>query len=229
MKRSTSGTCRRISSIARWRYGSSSPSRKRSSPCSVQQIGRFSASPSGRARPMSSEFGRLMTSGTGSSASQSSSLSNSFRSTPRRPFEHRDRQIAEQLRIGGERTARERLDDARGIPPPIQKARRVPEQRQALLQVDADPAKQDLIAADVDFVGVRGRIERKEGDLVTARQELDRQRVVPRTAPAVHPRGAGGDREDPHGRLRASRAGRAGRAGGTARVNTSVGSAKSRL
>ncbi len=85
MKESTSGTCRRIRSRARDRYGSTRPARKRSSPCSVQHTGRPSASPSGRARPMSSEFGRLTTSGTGSSASHSRNFANSLRSTPRSP------------------------------------------------------------------------------------------------------------------------------------------------
>ena len=84
-KQSTSCTCRRMSSSARDRYGSTRPVRKRSSPCSVQHTGRCSASRSGLARPMRSEFGRLTTSGTGSSAIHSRNFANSFRSTPRSP------------------------------------------------------------------------------------------------------------------------------------------------
>ena len=139
-----------------------------------------------------------MTSGTGSSASQSSSLSNSLRSTPRCPSSIEI--IRSPSSFGSVEI--ERLANAlmtRGEShQPIQEARRVPEERQALLQVDADAAKQHLIAADVDLVGGRRRVERQQRDLVAARQQLDRQRVVARAAAAVHPRGAGGDREDLH-------------------------------
>ena len=51
----------------------------------VQQIGLPSASRNGRASPISSVLGRLITSGTGSSPIHSSSFSNSRRRTPRSP------------------------------------------------------------------------------------------------------------------------------------------------
>ena len=204
MKRSTSGTWRRIRSSAWLRYGSIRPSRNRSSPCSVQQIGRFSARLSGAARPISSEFGRLMTSGTGSSASHSSSLSNSLRSTPRSPSSIEivrspssfgsveiDR-LANALMIHGESHSRSRN---RG---------RLAEERDVLLQVDADAAEQHLLAADVGLVGIGRRVERQQRHVVAAAQQLDRQRVVARAGAAVHPRGAGGDRQDIHIRSRRS-------------------------
>jgi hypothetical protein len=114
------------------------------------------------------------------------------------PFEHRNHQVAEELRIGRERAARERPDDTRGIPPSVHEARRIPEQREVLLKVNADAAKQHTIPADVGFVGGRRRVERQERHLVATGQELDGQCVIARAAPAVHPRGAGSDREDPH-------------------------------
>ena len=122
----------------------------------MQQTGRFSASRSGAASPISSEFGRLITSGAGSSASHSSSLSNSLRKTPRSPFEHRHRQVAEHLRIGRDRSAREAPITARRVPQPIEETRRLPEERHVLLQVDADAAEQHAVPADVGLVRVVG-------------------------------------------------------------------------
>jgi hypothetical protein len=51
----------------------------------VQQIGQPNVSRSGSAMAMSSEFGRLMTSGFGSLRTHSTSFSNSLCSTPDRP------------------------------------------------------------------------------------------------------------------------------------------------
>ncbi len=198
MNVSTSRTCCRISSIARVRYGSTRPSRKRSSPWSVQHTGRFSALRNGAASAISSEFGRLTTSGTGSSASHSSSLSNSLPQDAAVPLEHRNRQLAEHRRIRRERPRRERVDHPPRVPQPIEKARRAPEKRRVLLQVDADAAEQDALAADVRFVGIRRRVEREQRHLVAAAEQFDRERVVARAAAAVHPRGPGGDREDVH-------------------------------
>ena len=113
-------------------------------------------------------------------------------------FEHRDSHIAEQLRIGGNGPACERADDARRVPDPIEKPRRPAEERHVLLQVDADAAEQHALAADVGLVGIRWCVQRQERDVVAARQKLHRQRVVPRAAAAIHPRGASRDRQNLH-------------------------------
>src|ERR1039457_1034219 len=67
------------------RYGSGSWLRNKSSPCSVQQIGRPTASRMGPARPISSEFGSVTMSGAGSLRSQAASLWISLRCRPSSP------------------------------------------------------------------------------------------------------------------------------------------------
>ncbi len=198
MNRSTSTTCRRINSIALPRYGSMRSSRNRSSPCSVQQIGRFSASRSGRARLMRSEFEMFTRSGTGSSASQARSLSNSLRSTPRSPSSiDTVRSPSSFGSVEIERLANDRITAGeshsrsrnRGV---------LRNSAHVLLQVDADAAKQHAIAADVGFVGIGRRVERQQRDVVAARDQFDRERVVARATAAIHPRGAGGNGQDLH-------------------------------
>ena len=113
-------------------------------------------------------------------------------------FQHRDRQLAEHPRIGRERSAGERVDHPWRVPQPVEETRRLPKDRKVLLEVDADPAKQHALAADVGFVGVGRRIQREQGDLMATRQQLHGQRVVTRATAAIHPRGAGGNRQDAH-------------------------------
>src|SRR5207244_12059719 len=60
------------------------------------------------------------------------------------------------------------------------------------------PAKQDALFADVVLVGIRRGVERQKRDLVPARQQLDRLRVVARARPAVHSRGSSRDRKNIH-------------------------------
>src|SRR5688572_31745158 len=67
-----------------------------------------------------------------------------------------------------------------------------------LLEVHADASEQHIAAAHVGVVGEGWRVDREERDVVRARHQLDRQRVVAQTAAAVHPSGTCGDREDPH-------------------------------
>ena len=114
------------------------------------------------------------------------------------PFEHRDHEIAEQLRIGGQRSAGERVDDGRRIPQSIQEPRRLPEQRQVLLQVDADSTEEHPIAAHVGLVGCRRRVKRNQGHVVTALKQFDGQPVIAGTTPAIHAGGSRGDRENFH-------------------------------
>ena len=52
--------------------------------------------------------------------------------------------------------------------------------------------------ADVRFVRVRGRVERQQRDLMSPREELDRERIVAQAAPAIHPGRSRGDGKDPH-------------------------------
>src|SRR5206468_1165018 len=54
------------------------------------------------------------------------------------------------------------------------------------------------IAADVELVGIRWRIQWHQRDIVATREQLDRQRVIARTAAAVHASGPRCDGENPH-------------------------------
>ena len=147
---------------------------------------------------MSSEFGRLMISGSGSSRIQSTSLSNSLRSTPRSPCS------IEMVRSPSMRASVEiaRLANApitRGESHSRSSRRGCPtKKRHVLLQVHADPAKQHAIATDVRLVRPRRRVYRHQSDVVATRQQLARQCVIAGAAAAVHPRRAGRDLEDPH-------------------------------
>ena len=82
--------------------------------------------------------------------------------------------------------------------------RHPPEQREPLLQVDADAAEQHLGLADVPLVGQRRRVERQQRHVVAAREQLDGQRVVAQAAAAIHPGGAGGDGQNLHRRSQGS-------------------------
>ena len=48
------------------------------------------------------------------------------------------------------------------------------------------------------------RVEREQRDVVTAREQLDRQRVVAEAAAAIHARGAGCNGEDLHDSVQGS-------------------------
>ena len=198
MNRSTCGTCWRISSRARARYGSISPSRNSSSPWSVQQTGRPNASASGRARPISIELVRLTMSGAGSPAVHSSSLSNSFAKDAVGALEHRDREVAEQPRIGRDRPIGERLM-TRGESSSRSRNRGILRKSgELLLEVDADAAKQHLGPAHVRLVGQQRGVEGQQRHVVAARDQLGGQRVVAKAAAAIHPAGPRGDGEDLH-------------------------------
>src|SRR5262245_5627097 len=74
-------------------------------------------------------------------------------------------------------------------------------QRALLLQVYADPAEEHALPADVRLVGARGGIYRDQRDVLSPHQQFRGQRVVAQAAPAIHPGGASGNRQDAHGRL----------------------------
>ena len=98
-----------------------------------------------------------MTSGTGSSRDPLEQLVELLAQHAAVALEHRDRQVAEQLRIGRDATgSANALITARRVPQPIEEARRPAEEREVLLQVDADAAEQHAVAADVRLVGVVG-------------------------------------------------------------------------
>ena len=77
-----------------------------------------------RASAISSEFGRLMTSGSGSSRDPLDQLVELLAQHAAVALEHRERQVAEQLGIGRDGAARERADDARRVQQAIEKPRR---------------------------------------------------------------------------------------------------------
>ena len=52
------------------------------------------------------------------------------------------------------------------------------------------PPKKTLSLTDIWFVGERWRVDRQERDVVTARDQLGRQRVVAQTTAAIHLPGA---------------------------------------
>jgi hypothetical protein len=113
-------------------------------------------------------------------------------------LQHRHRQIAEEPGVGGQRPARERADDGRRVQKAIDESRRTPEERKALLKIDADAAEEHAIAARIRFVRIGRRVERQECHLVAARQQLDGQCVVARAAAAIHAGRACRDRKDLH-------------------------------
>src|SRR5215216_2687825 len=94
--------------------------------------------------------------------------------------------------------ARGELERELRVPQPVEQARRVAEEGRVLFEVDADAAEEDAPAADVRLVRQRRRVERHEHNVVPARQQLRRQRVVAQTTPAVHLRGPGRDVEKAH-------------------------------
>ena len=61
----------------------------------------------------------------------------------------------------------------------------MPEERRVLLEKDADAAKHDVMLADVRLVGPCRRVDRRQHDVVPARHERGRKRVVAQAAPAV--------------------------------------------
>ena len=75
------------------------------------------------------------------------------------------------------------------------------------------PPNSDAIVADVALVGPRRRVDRRQHDVVAAREQLRGQRVVAQAAPAVHLPGAAGERQNPH---------RVPRGDGSTTIGTSV-------
>jgi hypothetical protein len=112
--------------------------------------------------------------------------------------QHRHGQLAEALRIDFDLTLRGHADQPVRVPQPIEQARRMPENRRVLLQVDADAVEEHVARADVPLVGPGRRVDRREDYVVAAREELRGKRIVAQAAAAVHAAGAAGERQDPH-------------------------------
>src|SRR4030095_11084375 len=102
------------------------------------------------------------------------------------PPQHRHRQLAKAFGVDLDLALRCHPDDPFGIPAPIEQAWRVPEDRGVLLQEDAYSAEEHVTAADVALVGARRCVDRRENDVVPAREELRRERVVAEAAAAIH-------------------------------------------
>ena len=168
-------------------------------PAACRRSARRAPARIGAARPISSEYGRLTTSGGGSSFSQSSSLSISLRWRPCSPCSIETVMLAEERagRPGSRAATRSRMN-ARRVPQPVEQRGVCRNSGDVLLQVDADAAEEHAAAADVRLVGQRRRVDGQQRDVVAARHQLGGQRVVAQAAAAVHRRRAGGEREDAH-------------------------------
>jgi hypothetical protein len=116
-------------------------------------------------------------------------------------LQHRDRQLAQHLRVDRDGAAGQGANDRGRVPDPVEHPRGLPEERHVLLQVHADAAEEHAVVADVGLVGDGGRVDRQQRYVVPAGDHLRGQRVVAEAAPAVHLAGAGGDGQDPHDRL----------------------------
>ena len=116
---------------------------------------------------------------------------------PVRAIEHRHGQPAELTGVGLH-APRDELEQPRRLPQPVEQPRRPAEERDVLLQVDADAAEEDPLPADVLLVGAGRRVEGQQGDVVPAPGQGRRERVVADAASAVHAAGAGRDAGDSH-------------------------------
>jgi hypothetical protein len=113
--------------------------------------------------------------------------------------QHRNRHVAQELGIDRNAAAGREPDHGRRVPDEIEHRRRLAEERDVLLQVDADAGEEDARVGDVLFVGARGRVDRQQHHVVAAGHELGRERVVAQARAAVHAPGAGGDDEEAQG------------------------------
>ncbi len=198
MNPSTSGTCPRISSRDWLLYGSSRPSRNRSSPCSVQRIGSAHGAPDGggegdehRVREHDHVEPRLL-------LQPVHQLAHFLRLEAVLAAQRGDGQLAQKSRVHRGRATGEGPDDGGRVPDLVEDPGGAPQQGDVLLQVDADPAEQHLVAADVGLVGEGRGVDGQQGHVVPARHHLGGERVVAHARPAVHAARPGGDREDPH-------------------------------
>ena len=121
----------------------------------------------------------------------------SFRWKPLVAAQHRDGHFAETLRVDFDLALRGQFDHPLRVPQAVDEPRRVSEERRMLLEKDADAAKHDVMLADVRLVGSCRRVDRRQHDVVPARHERGRKRVVAQAAPAVHLAGAAGKRQNP--------------------------------
>ncbi len=186
--------------VRRWRresgpcdccfHGSPRPSRNRSSPCSVQQIGAFNVRLSGAASPISSELGRLIDVGRrlGRRATRRASRT-PCAGTPSSPSSIETVRSPSSCGSVLIRRFAAQLDHPRRHPSRRSSRRGVcRKKRGVLLQVDADAAEEHVVLADVRLVGARRRVDRHQRDVVPAREQLGRQRVVAQAAAAIHAR-----------------------------------------
>src|SRR5438067_1725863 len=73
-------------------------------------------------------------------------------------------------------------------------------QRGLLLQIDIDAAIENLVFADILFVGADGRVEGDQDNVAAGTAQRRDQRVVAHAASAVHASSAGGEIGYLHGR-----------------------------
>ncbi len=192
MKRSTSAIDPRMSSSDCDFQGSCRLSRNRSSPWSVQTIGALSLSlqrprqaDQQRERQIHDVEPRLR-------FEPAQHLEDLFALEAGQASQHRHRHLAEHRRIDFDLPFRRHPEHGVRIPQPIEKRRRVPEQRDVLLEVDADTAEQHARRADIFLIRRRRRVDRREQDVVAAGEQRRGQRVVAQATAAIHLGGAGG-------------------------------------
>ena len=113
--------------------------------------------------------------------------------------QHRDRHVAQELGVDRDAAAGRRADHRRRVPDEVEDRRRLAEEREVLLEVDADPGEENVRVGDVLLVDARRSVDRQQHHVVAARHELRGERVVAQARAAVHPPGSGGDREDAQG------------------------------
>lgn len=84
------------------------------------------------------------------------------------------------------------------IQDPVKGPRRLPEERNVLLEKHVDAAQEHAAVADVAFVGAGGRVGRDQQDVVPSLDERRCERIVAQATAAVHVAGAGRDVRDSH-------------------------------
>ena len=112
------------------------------------------------------------------------------------PFHHREGERSEFLGADGEGARGDALDEARVVEPAVEEGGKVAEERNLLLEVDIDPAEEDLVDGAILLVDADGGVERQQGDIPPERGEAGGESVVAQAATAIHAAGAGGEVDD---------------------------------
>ena len=121
------------------------------------------------------------------------------------PLERRDRERPEVRRTRAAGAPRQPPEQRRRVEPSVEKRRRVPEERDILLEPDVHAPHDHPRLGDVLLVGRRGHVGGHEQRVAAAPSQGPHERVVVQARPADAATGAGGDVDDPHQAPRPSR------------------------